>query len=105
MQDCFVTFVACETINFKWILELSSHAHAVKVDIFAGGTMYNIHTLPMNRPSKINKVFFIQTFSKFGEGSVAKNSESQTAVNFIHGRGRQPISSPIFRQAKMRPNV
>ena len=37
--------------------------------------------------------------------SVAKNSESQTAVNFIRGRGRQPKSNPICRQAKMRPNV
>ena len=37
--------------------------------------------------------------------SVAKTSASQTVVNFIRGRSRQPKSSPIFRQAKMRPNV
>ena len=37
--------------------------------------------------------------------SVAKNSESQTAVNFIGGRSKQAKSSPIFRQANMRQNV
>ena len=36
---------------------------------------------------------------------VAKNSESQIAVNFIRSRGRQPKSSEIFRQAKIHPNV